>query len=313
MVLEATDLYRRVPLHADVSICVEGLSMELKALIDQYVAERVARGEFNGDTPKITTWVLCQFARTVANVGLSELSEHDVEAWIADPTLKPATRHAMVNKVKPFVRWLAARDHIAKDFTALMRAPKIPQGMPRFLEGDQVRVLVRACRTSRDRLIVLLMVHLGLRRIEVSRIDIEDIDLKERLLSVRGKNGQGQITRALPITDEVVAAMKQYLADSPTFSGPLIRLSSVDRRMRPRAIGDLVAALMLEVGIKKASHDGMSGHALRHTCAQELVDAGTDIRLVQSALGHRSVTTTENYLRRQPPGLREAMGGRKYA
>lgn len=287
--------------------------MELKVLVDKYVAERVARGEFNGDTPNIARWVLNGFARHVAHLELSELTEFDVESWIADPDLKPATRHSMVNKVKPFVRWLAARDHIAKDFTALMRAPKIPQGMPRYLEGDQVRVLVRACRTSRDRLIVLLMVHLGLRRIEVSRIDLEDIDFKDRLISVRGKNGQGQVTRSLPITDEAMGAIKQYLADSPTFSGPLIRLTQFsDRRMRPRAIGDLVAELMVATGIKHMAHDGMSGHALRHTCAQELIDAGTDIRLVQSALGHRSVVTTEQYLRRQPPGLREAMGGRIY-
>lgn len=284
----------------------------MKELIEQYVTERVARGEFNGDTPNIARWVLMGFARHVAHLDLSELSEFDVESWIADPDLKPATRHSMVNKVKPFVRWLAARDHIAKDFTALMKAPKIPPGMPRFLEGDQVRVLVRACRTSRDRLIVLLMVHLGLRRIEVSRIDLEDIDFRDRLISVRGKNGQGQVTRSLPITDEVLTAMKQYLADSPTFSGPLIRLVSCDRRMRPRAIGDLVADLMVATGIKHMAHDGMSGHALRHTCAQELIDAGTDIRLVQSALGHRSVVTTEGYLRRQPPGLRAAMNGRTY-
>ena len=49
-----------------------------------------------------------------------------------------------------------------------------------------------------------------------------------------------------------------------------------------------------------------------HTCAQELIDAGTDIRLVQAALGRRSIQTTEGYLRWQPPGLRAAMEGRHY-
>ena len=52
--------------------------------------------------------------------------------------------------------------------------------------------------------------------------------------------------------------------------------------------------------------------SLRHSCAQRMLDAGADIRQVQHALGHSSVTITEQYLRRQPPGLRDAMEGRTY-
>jgi site-specific recombinase XerD len=282
-------------------------------LIDQYIDERVARGELNGDSPTVIRGVLKAFARHVAHLEPIELTEADVDSWIADADLKPATRNGMVNKLKPFVRWLAARDHIGKDFLVTYKAPKVPQGMPRHLEGDQVRALVRACRTSRDRLIVLLMVHLGLRRIEVSRIDMEDIDFNGRLLGVRGKNGRGAITRMLPFDAEVQTALDAYLAECPASSGPLVRLANHDRRLRERAISDVVAELMRATGIKKINGDGMSAHALRHTCAQELIDSGVEIRLVQTALGHRSLTTTEGYLRRQPPGLREAMGGRSYA
>jgi site-specific recombinase XerD len=284
----------------------------MKKLIETYIAERVARGEFNGSTPASVRSVLISFARHTAHLALGELCERDVQDWIADPVLRPRTKHSMVTKLKPFVRWLCARDHVAKDFTALLHAPKAPEGLPRYLEGDQVSRLVQACPTSRDRLIVLLMVHLGLRRIEVSRIDMEDIDFRERLISVRGKNGQGQITRSLPLTDEVYAALVAYLAERPAFAGALVRLHHAERRMHEKKISEIVAKLMTETGVKKAAYDGMSGHSLRHTCAQEVLDGGADIRQVQAMLGHRSVQTTEIYLRRKVPGLREAMGGRTY-
>lgn len=286
--------------------------MALGELVDQYIAERVARGEFNGDTPNVARSILMHFARHVAEVDLGDLTRRHVELWIADPNLKASTRHSMIGKVKPFVRWLVEGDHVPKDFVATMQAPKVPPGMPRHLEGDQVRRLVRQARTSRDRLIVLIMVHLGLRRIEVSRIDMEDISFSERLLSVRGKNGQGQITRSLPITDEVWAALHAYLGEYPTATGPLIRITGTTKRMTPRGVGVMVARLMVECGIKKLPHDGISGHALRHTCAQELIDSQVNIRLVQKVLGHKSVATTEQYLRRNPPGLRDALSGRTY-
>jgi site-specific recombinase XerD len=284
----------------------------MRGLVDEYIAERVARGELHGNSPIVIRSTLNSFATHTGGRPMEDLCERDIETWLATQDFRPATRNGMVNKLKPFIRWLVARDHIPKDFTALLKAPKVPPGMARYLEAEQVRDLVRACRTPRDRLIVLLMVHLGLRRIEVSRIDMEDIDFNVRLISVRGKNGQGEVTRSLPITDEVLTAMEKYLADAPTDAGPLVRQVLFDRRMNPKQITDLISALMLEVGIKKMPRDGMSGHALRHSCAQSLIDSGVDIRLVQAALGHHSVTTTEGYLRRQPPGLRDAMAGRVY-
>jgi integrase/recombinase XerD len=75
----------------------------------------------------------------------------------------------------------------------------------------------------------------------------------------------------------------------------------------------LVRKWIAAAGVKSLPGDGISAHALRHTCAQDMIDRGADIREVQHALGHRSVMSTEIYLRRAPVGLRQAMEGRRYS
>lgn len=69
----------------------------------------------------------------------------------------------------------------------------------------------------------------------------------------------------------------------------------------------------IDVDAQEAGPSGPGpSHALRHTCAQHLLDGGAEVRQVQAVLGHHSVTTTEGYLRREPAGLRAAMEGRTY-
>lgn len=69
---------------------------------------------------------------------------------------------------------------------------------------------------------------------------------------------------------------------------------------------------MRDSGVKEYNGDGRSAHALRHTCAQDLVDGGADIRVVQRVLRHSSIRNTELYVRGEVKGLRPVMEGRRY-
>lgn len=81
---------------------------------------------------------------------------------------------------------------------------------------------------------------------------------------------------------------------------------------KPQTVSHIVTEAMVAAGVKRAGHDGCTPHALRHTAAQDVLHAGADIRQVQAMLGHKSVSTTEWYLRAEVPGLRDAMAGRDY-
>jgi site-specific recombinase XerD len=69
---------------------------------------------------------------------------------------------------------------------------------------------------------------------------------------------------------------------------------------------------MREAGIKRFNGDGRSAHALRHTCAHDLLEQTQNVYAVQLALRHRSITSTQIYLRGSVRDLRATMGGRRY-
>lgn len=285
----------------------------LAALAEEYVSHRERLGELTGRSPKVIASVLQSFAASVEGVQITKLNESHVEAWLTSTRLGPSSRRTHLSKLRPFVRWLVRGGYVRRDFAAGIYKRRLPDALPRCLSAEQVRTLVTAVDTSRDRLVVLTMAHLGLRCIEIARMDLDDVDLDERLLYVRGKNGLGHRTRALPIVDELHEALTEYLTETKLRSGPVFRSTQrPERGVTESWISEVVVGWMWRTGIKKAKNDGISAHALRHSCAQALIDRGVPIRTVQHVLGHKSVATTELYLRKKPPGVREALEGRCY-
>lgn len=69
----------------------------------------------------------------------------------------------------------------------------------------------------------------------------------------------------------------------------------------------MVSRWMMDAGLKHAPRDGVSGHALRHSCATKMLRDGRNIRVVQRAMGHKSIQTTARYLRADDDEVREAM------
>lgn len=281
----------------------------LEEWVGAYLADRASVGELVESSAKVIRAVLRTFARHVRDIAPDEVRREHVESWLAPHVGQPNTTKSMLTKLRPFVRWCIDRGHLTRDFTIGVRLPRPVPGPVRALPGVAVTAVVRACPDARARLIVLLMAGMGLRAGEVAGIRFDDLDLERGELAVRGKGGRGRITRAVPIHDEVRRACTTYLADEPHFGGHLIR-----SRQPPN--GGLTAHTVSKLVGRWFDHAGLdeTGHSLRHTCAQELLDAGADWRLVQDLLGHKSIATTiDIYGKRRPAGLREALNARRLA
>ena len=279
--------------------------------ITQYLAERKASGSYGPKSISVVRHRLYSLDKSFGDRPMRDLTDVAVLRWLGQlDHLAAASRAAYLASARAFGGWLVKRRMVKVNPCEGIDRPRVAKTVPRAQSSDAVAAVLDACETNRDRAIVLLMVGCGLRRMEVAGLRWEHYDPRARtLLVAEAKNGK---ERVLPVPSAVVAVLESLGVRG---SGPVIR-SEIDGRspILPRTIGQRVVAIMRAAGVKHHAHDGVSGHALRHTAASDVLDRCRDLRVVQEMLGHSDLKTTAIYLRRASvTQLREAMEGRDYA
>ena len=296
----------------DDTAMVVAMSLTLTPHITRYVAGRRSRGEFTARTATGVRSQLGKLDRSFGRRGLHQLTRTAIERWMETiGHLSPAHRRNALSAVRGFCRWLVDQGHIADDPTAKIAPIRQPRSVPRALPVDAVARILHTAPDPRAKAIIMLMVGCGLRCVEVSRLTVTDYDPDAATIAVTGKGGHERI---LPVPDGVGATLDAYLATVGITTGPLIRASRVRANgLSAATISTYVSRWMASAGLKAGRWDGRSAHALRHTCASDVLDGGADLRVVQEMLGHQHLATTSIYLRRASLGqMRDAMEGRTY-
>lgn len=280
---------------------------ELTDLVRDCITERVALGELTRGTARNDRHVLLCFAYFVGDVAPGGLVSAHVNAYLAAISVCPATARARFSKIRQFCRWLVRKGYLAADPTADLKAPRQPRAVPRGYTADViVRLVADIAPDARARLIVLLEVQEGLRACEVARMELGDVDFGERTIVVHGK---GSKERLLPLSAQSWAALTAYLIERGMSAGPLVRSYNEPwKGVSAEHVAHLVS------GWLRAAGGAGGGHGLRHTMATTLLrDRGADIRDVQMALGHSTLTSTSIYLPfSDARRLRTVMDGRWY-
>jgi integrase/recombinase XerC len=212
---------------------------------------------------------------------------------------------------RSFGRFCVRRGLLASDPARTLSFPRRPSRLPRTLPridlNDALDRLAQAGdpQAGRDRALLEMTYSAGLRLSELVGLDVRDLDRSARLLRVRGK---GRRERIAPVGERALAALDAYHRDlarsgvrvpgapgDALFPGRGGRLSgrTVQRAVRRRLAG--VAAGL-----------GVTPHALRHSFASHLLDAGADLRAIQELLGHRSLASTQVYTHVTSTRLRQA-------
>lgn len=283
----------------------------LDPFIAAFIKSRSALGIYNAKSVSVVRPRLTDFSRAFGRRPLDQLTHRAVERWLAglNPRIKQNSRAAYLISVRQLTRWMTAEGHIDRDPCAAIPPVKRVEPLPRSQPRAAVASMLLACRSDRERAIIWLEVGLGLRRMEVAGLRWEHYDERSQLLEVRqSKNGR---ERVLPVTDEVARALARIHTST---TGPVIASELDGAPISIERVGFLVSRIMRRAGVKRAAYDGISGHALRHTAASDVLDQSGDIRAVQEMLDHKSLATTSIYLKRSTANarLREAMGGRDY-
>jgi tyrosine recombinase XerC len=201
--------------------------------------------------------------------------------------------------LRSFYRFLCERKGLDSNPLMAVSLPKADKRLPVFLTTTQIDTLLRAPHEAkpekqapswmpwRDAAILELFYSSGLRLAELAALDVRDIDPHNETVRVLGK---GSKERIVPVGEPALDAIQQYRARAKVPAGPLF-LSKMRRRMGSSAIWALVKKYLRLAQIPVPA----SPHKLRHSFATHLLDAGADLRSVQSLLGHASLSTTQIY------------------
>jgi integrase/recombinase XerC len=236
----------------------------------------------------------------------AKLDVHALRSFLAEISrhCTAATLARKVAAVRAFYRFLKRRKLIERDSGTLLRAPKVPRKLPTFLGVDDAAAVVtepsQGAATEalalRDRALLELLYGAGARVAEVASLSLERLDIAQRTMRVHGK---GDKERVLPLGAPALQAVAEYLAVRPALRNR--RTGKQD----PRALFlgrygtklgvRQIRALVKRYGVRALGHADVHPHALRHSCATHLLDAGADLRGIQELLGHASISTTQRY------------------
>ena len=191
---------------------------------------------------------------------------------------------------------------------------------PEFLTEDEVQAILRVpdrrtLQGKRDYAILLILLSTGLRKAEICNLHVRDIKTyrNQPVLDVIGK---GQKFRRIPLKIETFTAIKQYWKAGKNGADPDHPIFYTLGKHGPHRVVPLsrrsVDYLVKQVSRKALIKKRVSPHVMRHTFATHLLDAGVDLRTVQSLLGHAHIRTTERYLHSTDDRKAEAINRLKF-
>jgi len=215
----------------------------------------------------------------------------------------PATIARKLAALRAFFRFLVERRELAESPAAALRLPRVPRSLPGFLPVSQATELVETPDRERedplarrDRAMLELLYGAGVRVSEMAGLDIGDVDLRSRTARVMGK---GSKERVVPFGEPCVQALTRYLEVRSTLFSPRTRVQHPTAlflgRFGTRLTVRQVQALVQRYGALATGRPDVHPHALRHSYATHLLDAGADLRGIQELLGHASLSTTQRY------------------
>jgi site-specific recombinase XerD len=207
-------------------------------------------------------------------------------AMLAKRDLSDTTIHCHARATRTLVRFLYAENYIESPITFSMPVLSIKK-LP-VLSADEVRQVLEACRSSRDRAIVLVMVDSGLRRNEVCNLVWGDIEIGSGLIRV--ENGKGGNSRSVVVGIATRRALLVYRREVPHDDNAPLFQTSQRQRLTPMGLRSLFVRLSKRTGIHTTPH------ALRRTFATLSLKAGMNLLHLQGLLGHSSLEMTQRYV-----------------
>ncbi len=227
-----------------------------------------------------------KFINHYPNKDIITLSEQEIRAYLQQLIQQNKSNsyiNQAINSIKFYYEVVMG---MPNRFYSIER-PRKQQKLPRVLSKEEIRTMIANTNNIKHRCIVSLLYSAGLRRSELLNLKIEDIDSKGMLIFIR--NAKNNRDRYSLLSKTVLKELRiyysqwrprEYLFESPD-----------GKKYSGKSVGAIVSKAATKANIKRK----VTPHILRHSFATHLLESGTDLRYIQTLLGHSSTKTTEIY------------------
>jgi len=257
------------------------------------------------------------FVKLLPDVALDDLSSSTITRFfkilqerkrivgkgLARNGIKKSTAATYWSKLNNFFEWLRIKKYISLNPFSEMKYPSPDYEDRKFLRKEAVEKIITAIHNHSDSLFILkrnlvifyLLLFCGLRREELLLLQVRDIDLERKLLTVRAETSKIPRTRYLPLHSQVILYLKDYLKERKHLTTPYLLVSSKnDKGLSYDGLKHLVLKLNSLSGVK------FHLHQFRHTFAVNFLKSSNNIAKLKQLMGHKDIRMTMVYLRCLP-------------
>ncbi len=201
--------------------------------------------------------------------------------------LANSSRSRKLATIRSFIKWLAEQDYIEEDFRHLFKSPKVFARIPSFLSVDEIFSILEVFKkekekihTKREQALFFLLYGGGLRVSEACQLKTKDISWSRLAIKIRGKGGK---ERLVSLPKKAFEHIRNLESEQEYLFGA--------KPLPQRKAYDIIKSIGRRAGLLKPLHP----HALRHSFATHMLLGGSDLRVLQELLGHRTLTATQKY------------------
>ncbi|HET8969663.1 MAG TPA: site-specific tyrosine recombinase XerD [Candidatus Nanopelagicales bacterium] len=283
----------------------------MQALVRTYLDHLVVERGLAANTIAAYRRDLRRYLDFCAARGITEpeqVHETDVSDFLAElrrgdedhPALAASSAARTVIAVRGLHRFAVREGRTTHDPGRLVRPPAPAQRLPKAIPVESVERILAAAgfdqtpAALRDAALLELLYGCGARISEAVGLDVDDVDLEQGTVLLRGKGGKA---RLVPVGRAALAAVGAYLVRGrPALVSAGRGTSALFCNVRGGRLSRQAGWTVLRRAAERAGVSApVSPHTLRHSFATHLLDGGADVRVVQELLGHASVTTTQIY------------------
>ena len=243
----------------------------------------------------MTLALFLSYLKERGHTGIETITREDLSSYIEaeqDRGMKPRTVSTRMRHLYAFLRYLEDRGVVHPDLLKRKLRIKVPEGLPRAMDPEDVRRLLSVIDKPRDRAMVLVLLRTGMRIGELLATRVSEVDLREKRLLIMEAQ-KTRIGRVVYLSEDACRALRVWLKIRDP-EKPLLFYGVGRQSLSYTAVRVMFSKHLARAGLALR---GYSLHCLRHTCASELLNAGMRLECLQQLLGHSSIEMTRRYAR----------------